>query len=44
VTPVHNLFIAGDWTNTGYPATIEGAIMSGERCAGRAMALFEGGK
>jgi squalene-associated FAD-dependent desaturase len=44
VTPVHNLFIAGDWTDTGYPATIEGAIMSGERCAGRAMALFEGGK
>ena len=44
VTPVHNLFIAGDWTDTGYPATIEGAIMSGERCAGRALALFEGGK
>jgi squalene-associated FAD-dependent desaturase len=32
-TPVPNLFVAGDWTDTGYPATIEGAIMSGERCA-----------
>lgn len=24
-----NLFLAGDWTNTGLPATIEGAIRSG---------------
>lgn len=44
MTPVPNLFIAGDWTDTGYPATIEGAIMSGERCAVRVMALFEGRK
>jgi squalene-associated FAD-dependent desaturase len=44
VTSVPNLFIAGDWTDTGYPATIEGAITSGERCAGRAMALSEGAK
>lgn len=29
VSPVHNLFLAGDWTNTGLPATIEGAVMSG---------------
>ncbi|HEX7572190.1 MAG TPA: hydroxysqualene dehydroxylase HpnE [Bacteroidota bacterium] len=43
-TPVPNLFIAGDWTDTGYPATIEGAIISGERCAGRVMALLAGGK
>jgi squalene-associated FAD-dependent desaturase len=41
-TPVPNLFIAGDWTDTGYPATIEGAIMSGERCAGRVAALLAG--
>jgi squalene-associated FAD-dependent desaturase len=41
-TPVPNLFIAGDWTDTGYPATIEGAIISGERCAGRVMALLGG--
>ena len=32
-TPVGNLFLAGDWTDTGYPATIEGAIMSGNRAA-----------
>jgi squalene-associated FAD-dependent desaturase len=44
MTPVPNLFIAGDWTDTGYPATIEGAIISGERCAMRVMALFEGRK
>ena len=29
-----NLFLAGDWTNTGLPATIEGAIRSGNRAAG----------
>jgi squalene synthase HpnD len=28
-----NLWLAGDWTNTGYPATIEGAIASGNRAA-----------
>ena len=28
-TPLTNLFLAGDWTNTGLPATIEGAIRSG---------------
>ncbi|MDR3508374.1 MAG: hydroxysqualene dehydroxylase HpnE [Caulobacteraceae bacterium] len=29
----HNLILAGDWTDTGLPATIEGAIRSGERAA-----------
>lgn len=29
----NNLFLAGDWTQTGLPATIEGAIRSGERAA-----------
>ena len=28
-----NLFLAGDWTATGLPATIEGAIRSGNRAA-----------
>ena len=28
-TQFQNLFLAGDWTNTGLPATIEGAIRSG---------------
>lgn len=36
-TPIPNLFLAGDWTNTGLPGTIEGAIVSGERCAELAM-------
>ncbi len=34
VTRWQNLFLAGDWTDTGLPATIEGAIRSGERAAG----------
>ncbi len=29
----HNLVLAGDWTATGLPATIEGAIRSGNRAA-----------
>jgi squalene-associated FAD-dependent desaturase len=28
-----NFWLAGDWTNTGLPATIEGAIVSGARAA-----------
>jgi hydroxysqualene dehydroxylase len=28
-----NLFLAGDWTQTGLPATIEGALRSGENAA-----------
>ena len=28
-TPVKNLFLAGDWTATGWPATMEGAVRSG---------------
>jgi squalene-associated FAD-dependent desaturase len=31
-----NLFLAGDWTATGLPATIESAIRSGNRAAGLA--------
>jgi squalene-associated FAD-dependent desaturase len=33
VTRWSNLILAGDWTNTGLPATIEGAIRSGNRAA-----------
>jgi squalene-associated FAD-dependent desaturase len=29
----NNLFIAGDWTDTGYPSTIEGAIKSAKICS-----------
>ena len=32
-TPWENLFLAGDWTNTELPATIEGAIWSGKKAA-----------
>jgi hydroxysqualene dehydroxylase len=32
-TAFRNLCLAGDWTATGLPATIEGAIRSGERAA-----------
>jgi uncharacterized protein with NAD-binding domain and iron-sulfur cluster len=28
-TPIPGLFLAGDWTDTGLPATIEGAVRSG---------------
>lgn len=33
VTSWPNLFLAGDWTNTGLPATIEGSIRSGYNAA-----------
>jgi squalene-associated FAD-dependent desaturase len=32
-----NLFLAGDWTDTGLPATIEGALRSGNRAAALAL-------
>jgi zeta-carotene desaturase len=28
-SPLHNLYLAGDWTATGWPATMEGAVRSG---------------
>ena len=32
-SPIPNLWVAGDWTHTGLPGTIEGACLSGHRCA-----------
>lgn len=32
-TPVAGLYLAGDWTDTGLPATIEGAVQSGHHAA-----------
>jgi zeta-carotene desaturase len=32
-TSLKNLFLAGDWTDTKLPATIEGAVQSGYRCS-----------
>ncbi len=37
-TPIANLFLAGDWVQTGLPATIEGAVQSGRRAAELALA------
>ena len=41
VTTLPSVFLAGDWTQTGWPATMEGAVRSGysaaeeaARCAG----------
>lgn len=34
-TPVDNCWLAGDYTATGYPATLEGAVRSGVACARR---------
>jgi hydroxysqualene dehydroxylase len=33
VTPIRGFFLAGDWTDTGLPATIESAVRSGHRAA-----------
>ena len=38
VTEVPGLFLAGDWTDTGLPATIEGAVRSGHRAAAAVLA------
>jgi squalene-associated FAD-dependent desaturase len=32
-SPVPNLFLAGEWTNTGWPSTMESAAISGYRAA-----------
>ena len=38
VTPIKNFFIAGDYTDSEYPATIESAVRSGVKCAHLLMA------
>jgi uncharacterized protein with NAD-binding domain and iron-sulfur cluster len=38
-TPIKNLFLAGDWTQTGWPATMEGAVRSGYRAAEAILAV-----
>lgn len=39
--PLQNLLLAGDWTDTGLPATLESAIVSGNRCADLILAQRE---
>ncbi len=37
VTPIPSFFIAGDWTDTGWPSTMEGAVRSGFIAADKAI-------
>ena len=39
-TPMGNLFLAGDWTQTGWPSTMEGAVRSGYLAAEAALTHF----
>jgi zeta-carotene desaturase len=41
-TAVSNLFLAGDWTRTGWPATMEGAVRSGYLAAEAVLKHFGG--
>jgi hydroxysqualene dehydroxylase len=41
-TGLKNLFLAGDWTDTGLPATIEGSVRSGDRAADHVLAMSKG--
>ena len=39
-TPVPGFFLAGDWTRTGWPSTMEGAVRSGNLAAAAAVAFL----
>jgi len=39
---IDNLMLAGDWTDTGWPATMEGAVRSGYSAAHAAISLIGG--
>jgi squalene-associated FAD-dependent desaturase len=41
-TAVPGLWLAGDWIDTGLPATIESAVVSGHRAAAAVLATLEG--
>ena len=38
-TPLGNLFLAGDWIQTGLPATVESAVVAGARAAEHALRI-----
>lgn len=40
-TPIEGFFLAGDWIDTGLPATIESAVVSGHRAAAAVQNLSE---
>ena len=40
-TGIANLFLAGAWTDTGWPATMEGAVRSGNRAAWHALRVLD---
>ena len=42
-TPIANLLLAGDWTATGLPPTIESAVASGDRAAALLVERARGG-
>ena len=42
-TPLPGLYLAGAWTNTGWPATMEGAIRSGQRAAQTVIHAWQAG-
>ncbi|MEE2994854.1 MAG: hydroxysqualene dehydroxylase HpnE [Gemmatimonadota bacterium] len=41
VSPISNLFVAGDWTQTGWPATMESAVRSGYQSAEAMLSVFD---
>ena len=42
-TPVSNFVLAGDWTQTGWPATMESAVRSGHLAAEEVIRVLDGG-
>jgi squalene-associated FAD-dependent desaturase len=40
-TPIDGLYLAGDWTDTGWPATMEGAVRSGYLAAQGILATLD---
>ena len=40
-TPIDGLFLAGDWTDTGWPATMEGAVRSGYLAAQGVLSVLD---